>query len=430
MLTVRSPFARGVLVAAGIGLIVRALYAVFVTTDDGVVGDQIYYSAQAHLNATGHWFVQPFTADVPGADHPPLTSALLTPITWVFRNGSFVAAQRWFTVGIGLLNIGLIAAVARRVGGVRAGIIAAVLAAVHAAFWMGDALILSEPSAIAAVLGLLLAIGRLADDPTPRRAVVVGVLGGLVALGRAEMLLLLPLLMVPFLVERVRRVGWRPAALTAAIAVGTMAVVISPWVTWNVVRFEERALISTNDGFGLLGANCETTYYGDRIGSYDIGCALAPPIPPDFDPSQASKLRGDLAIDYARDHAGRLPLVAAARLARLWLVFDVRHEVAGGPGEGRPEPAMWVGVAQFWLLVPFAAFGFTRIARRDRWFLLAIPAVSTIAGALIAAYWRIRVPADLTLLIAAAIGIDQLRGAGWRFRPGPAEAETETRWLT
>lgn len=421
MLAVRTPFARGVLVALGVGLLVRALHVVLVTADDGVVGDQIYYSVQAHLNATGHWFAQPFAEQLPGADHPPLTSALLTPISWLFRDGGFVAAQRWFTVAIGLLNIGLVATLARRVAGVRAGLIAAVLAAVHAAWWMGDALILSEPSAVAAVLGLLLAIGRLADDPTPRRAVVVGLLGGLVALGRPEMVLLLPLLLVPLTVGRARRIGWRPALATTAISVGALALVVGPWVAWNSSRFEERVLISANDGFTLLGANCPTTYFGDRIGSYDIACALAPTIPPEFDSSQASKLRSDLAIDYARDHVGRLPLVAGARLARLWLVFDVGHEVAGGPGEGRPEAAMWFGVAQFWLLVPFAVYGLTRIARRDRWFLLAVPAISTIAGVLIAAYWRIRVPADLTLLIAAAAGLDALARRPERTVPQASE---------
>lgn len=398
------------IVVLGTALAVRAVHVVLVTSE-GVAGDQVYYSVQAHLNATGKWFVQPFAEHQPGADHPPLTTAALTPITWLFRDGGFVAAQRWFTVAVGLANVALLGRLVRRLAGPRAGLIAAALAAVHASWWMGDSLILSEPYAVAAVLGLLSLVVDGRDRPTAARAAAVGAAGGLVALGRPELALLLPLVVIGALLRRRRdpaRQGYRDLAVPFAALVATAALVVLPWVGWNLARFEARVLVSSNDGFTLLGANCPSTYFGSGIGSYDIRCALAPEIPAGFDSSQASELRGELAVDYARAHAERLPLVATARLARLWLVFGVGQEVAGGPAEGRPEWAMWIGVAQHWALLPLAGYGLGRLPRPDRRLLLTIPAIATVAGVLIAAYWRIRVPSDLVLLAGAAVGLDRL----------------------
>ncbi len=403
----RSRWAVSLAAVLVAGFLVRAIY-VLAVTDASAIGDQVYYSVQAHLNATGHWFVQPFAEHQPGADHPPLTVAALTPITWVLRNGPFLAGQRWFTVLVGVGNLGLLAVVTRRLLGERIALIAVALAAIHAAFWMGDTLILSEPYAIAAILLLALATLRLAAAPSGRRAGLAGLAAGVVALGRPEMALLVPLVLLPVTLRGLRS-GERAAALRrTAIALGTAALLVAPWVGWNLARFEDRVLISANDGFTLLGANCPETYFGPAIGSYAIGCALAPEIPAGWDSSQASALRSELAIDYARDHLTRLPVVAAARFARLWLVFDPVREVRGGPGEGRPQWAMWIGVVQFWVLVPLAVVGARAVDRPVRRLVLALPAVATFAGVLIAAYWRIRVPADLALVVLAAAGIDRL----------------------
>lgn len=392
------------------GFVLRALYVLAVTRHDALVGDQLYYSGQAYLDAIGRWFVQPFAEHQPGADHPPLTVAALTPITWLLRNGPYVSGQRWFTVAVGSANIVLIALVARRFVGSRTALVAAALAAVHAALWMGDALILSEPYTIAAICALFLAADRLAERPGRGRAVLAGLVAGLTILGRAEMALLVVVLLGPWAWRALRRgAPRRRAALgeVALVAAGA-AVLVGPWVAWNMTRFQDRVLISSNDGFTLLGANCQPAYYGRTIGSYQIGCALAPEIPPEWDSSQASALRTRLAVRYARDHAGRLPLVAAARLGRLWLVVDPAAEVDNGPGEGRPRWAMWIGVAQFWALVPLAVAGWARIDRSRRWPLLSLPAVATFTGVLIAAYWRIRVPADIALVILSAAGIVRL----------------------
>ncbi len=401
---------------------VRAVYLWLVTGTDPVTGDQVYYSAQAHMNATGTWFAQPFQEYLPGADHPPLTVALLTPISWVFRNGDFVLAQRWFNLAIGLVDVVLIGWIARRMVGERAARIVMVLAAIHASWWMGDTLVLSEPSAVLAVLLTIVGVLRLRERPGLAAAALCGAAGGLTALGRPEMALLIPLAVLPTAWVSGRSVGGRRASIRfTAVAAAAVLVVVGPWVAWNTSRFEDRALISTNDGFTLLGANCPTTYFGPGIGSYDIGCALSAPIPEGLDSSQASTIRTRLAVEYATDHLGRIPLVAAARFARLALVLGVGTEVRNAAAEGRPEWAMWIGVAQHWLLLPLAVAGWAVLRRDDRRLLMVVPLASLIAAVVIASYWRIRVPADIALLILAGAGSQRLLQAFYDRRQCPLD---------
>jgi dolichyl-phosphate-mannose-protein mannosyltransferase len=406
------------------GAVIRVVYVWTVTRHDRVIGDQVYYSAQAHLNASGKWFVQPFDEMRPGADHPPLATALLTPITFLTKGGAFVMAQRWWNVALGLVNIVLLGALAKRLCGRRVAAVAMCLAAVQASWWMGDALVLSEPSSVLAVLLLLLAVVHAGDGPGFRTAALAGAAGGLAALGRPEMALLVPVLVAPTVGVGLRRSATRQAAVgRVAIALGASLCIVGPWVAWNVVRFEDRVLISSNDGFTLLGANCPSTYYGPMIGGYDIGCALAAPIPAGLDGSQASAIRSEIAVDYARAHLRRLPVVAAARLGRFAVVYDVAGEVGAGPGEGRPRWAMWIGVAQHWALLPFAVIGALTLPRRQRVIVLAVPAVSMIAAVTIASYWRLRVPADIALIVLAGAGLV----AAWRRvrPPGMNQGEGE-----
>ena len=91
-------------VIAGFGLFVRLAFVLGITRFDEPVGDQLYYSAQALTNARGEWFEQPFAQGMPAADHPPLTSFLLTPVTWLTEaSGSFVTAQRLTMTLIGVI---------------------------------------------------------------------------------------------------------------------------------------------------------------------------------------------------------------------------------------------------------------------------------------------------------------------------------------
>src|SRR3954452_6932914 len=104
-----------------------------------LLNDAFYYSVQAFENSRGNWYRQPFST-LPSAEHPPLTSLVLTPSSLLSNP---VAWQRATMTVLGIALIPLIAMVGRRVAGRRVGVIAAVLAAVYANLWMSDSLVMS-----------------------------------------------------------------------------------------------------------------------------------------------------------------------------------------------------------------------------------------------------------------------------------------------
>ena len=148
----------------------------------------------------------------------------------------------------------------------------------------------------------LLAAYRLVDAPGTGRAIVLGTTLGLAALTRGEVLLLLPLVLVPVL--------RRPQGLRAAlVTILAFAVVLTPWTIRNWVVFDRPVLVATNSGTAIAGANCDDTFYGDRLGGWSPPCIREHPGNEAEHHSEA--LRDGLR--YAGDHLGRLPVVLAVR---------------------------------------------------------------------------------------------------------------------
>ena len=218
--------------------------------------DAAYYELEARTVAQGKGFADPFRllpgadhAIVPAADHPPLTVLVLTPVVRWFPGQ---LPLRFTSALAGLGVVLLTALLARAVAGDRAALIAAFLAALYPYLWVNDGLIMSESFTGLFVVGALLAAYRAIRRPRSWwRWVLVGVLGGIAALGRAELLLLVPLLMLGVLVGR-RVDGWGVRCGATACAGLAMLAVLAPWFIYNAGRFDERVLISTNDGLALV----------------------------------------------------------------------------------------------------------------------------------------------------------------------------------
>jgi len=199
---------------------------------------------------------------VQAADHPPLyllflavpsTLGIGTPLTHLVWSASCGTAT---VVVVGLLG--------RRVGGARVGLIAAALAAVYPNIWVYDGQLLSETLAIfVATLTLLLAY-RAWEQPTLRRYAALGLSCGAAALTRSELVLLVPALVFPIaLTARVETRGrWQRAGLATVISI----VVVSPWVVYNMTRFQHPVYLSSQLQPTLAGANCQDTYYGKELG--------------------------------------------------------------------------------------------------------------------------------------------------------------------
>ena len=398
-------------VIAGFGLFVRLAFVLGITRFDEPVGDQLYYSAQALTNARGGWFEQPFAQGMPAADHPPLTSLLLTPVTWLTKSsGSFITAQRLTMVVIGVASIVVVAMIGRLLAGERVGLFAAVITAVYANVWVNDGLIMAEtPTFFLLAMTMLMAL--IYRRQHHRKYLVgLGATSGLLALTRPE-LLLVTVLLVFFVIGVHRADDVKRRLKYAAIVLIASLIVIAPWVIWNQSRFSDSVYISTNDGLTLAGANCDSTYYND-IGSWDIWCAYETTIPKEADASRASTLMRHDGLSYWSDHITRYPVVAAARIARVLSVGFIGSNNNAATFEGRPKWVSLLGVFQFWLIIVAAAFGLRKLANRiDQIILLVLLPMIVLVAMVANAYVRFRLPAEVGLIVLASIGINHFLNA-------------------
>ena len=426
-----------------LSLALRVGYVVLVTHDDGLSGDQFYYAAIADSVAGGHGFREPFVeATVPSADHPPLTSLAMVPASWIARRldiGS-TTPQRLTMALVGTVTVLLISLSARDMvrspsgdperdgdrmtDAERAGIGAAIMAALSAGLWINDGIVMAE-SVTAACLGLvILSSIRAWQRPDWRALAWLGATIGLAGLARAESLLLLVLLVPPLAwragrdatsrstpTSTSRRLG--ATAVRAAVGAAACASVLAPWVVPNLVRFEHPVTLSTNDGLTLLGANCPDTYAGPGTGFWSLACTRLVGAEDGADrPERSAAVVDDSvmsdryraeAIHQIRTHLGSLPRVVAVRELRTFGVWDVRFMNETGVSEGRPVAASWLAWASWWITLVTGASGLWLLRRHHRpWWLLAVHIVATvIVAAGFYGLYRFRLGAEVALLVAA-----------------------------
>jgi 4-amino-4-deoxy-L-arabinose transferase-like glycosyltransferase len=371
-----------------------------------LLNDSIYFSIQAGLNSEGQWFEDALTGR-PGAEHGMMTSLYLTP--WSLGGGDSVFPQRLAMTLLGIVTVFVLGMSGRRLGSPfgavaaeRIGLVAAVIAAVYPNLWINDSLVMSETLAILLVaLALYVALGHHAR-PTIASGILLGVLAGLGALTRSEIALLIPgFAIVSLLAARRRRQSAWPALAICVAGVLTLV----PWTVYNLTRFEEPVLLSTNDGNTLLGANCDRTYYDD-VGGWDIRCLGA--LDPGPDASQRSRERRAAAFEYIADHAGRLPVVVLARAGRLLDVYGIGSMITLDVGEEKARWAVWAGIVAWWLLAVAAVCGWIVLVRNRitaRWWLL-VPCIAVLLTALLFyGAHRIRAPAEPAVVLFAAIAV-------------------------
>jgi 4-amino-4-deoxy-L-arabinose transferase-like glycosyltransferase len=416
-------FWRILLLIALAALVLRVGYVAFAKTNQPVQGDQLFYNAEANRLARGDGFLEPFDPQAlsrgviregkdPAADHPPLTVIVLAPVSFVTSQA--LIPQRLTMAVLGTVAVVIIGLLGRRLAGDRAGWIAAGIAAIYPNLWVNDGLIMSETIATLVVALALFYTYRLIREPNIWNALIVGALCGLAALTRAELVLLVPLLVVPAALVG-RSVATAQRWKLAGIGVLAAAVLIAPWVGYNLARFQEPTYLSTNDGIALLGSNCDSVYYGDGIGLTDLKC-LGPN--PRGDQSVDSKIFRDRAFDYIRDHKKRAVLVAFARVGRTWSLYRPWDMVSYNKGEGREGWATTLGLIAFYPLLIAAVGGWVVMRRRRRrsWPLLVPALIVTIASAATYGQTRFRVPAEPTIVVLAAVAIAAVVARDWPAR--------------
>jgi 4-amino-4-deoxy-L-arabinose transferase-like glycosyltransferase len=300
---------------------------------------------------------------------------------------------------IGIAVIALVAAVGRRVAGRRVGIVAAAIAAFYPNIWMSDALIMSETLTLALVCLAILAALRYRERLDVRSAVIAGLVVGVAGHARSEVLIFPPL----FALIGVRAVPWQRWARSAAALIGATLLVMVPWSAYNLGRYENPVLMSTNDGTTLLGANCPATYSGPAMGGWILTCLDDDLGKTDEDASQRSARQRRQAAAYARDNIERLPLVAGARVLRALDLYGLDDLVRGDVGEERARWSIWAGIVCWWVLAPMAAVGLWRNRRRYGIALLAPVVCVAVTTVVFYGSHRLRAPLEPLVAVGAAL---------------------------
>ena len=448
--TRRDPdFTRRLALIVFLGLVLRVAYVLLVERGDPLSGDGVYYHEAANLLADGLGFTAPyrylhggaqevlFVADPsaitasanaalpvghvePTAGHPPLWVLVLGFSSMLGFTG--VTAHQMLGAIVGAFGVVAIGWTGRTLDGPRTGLVAAALAAVHACLWLSDGLLMSETLVVtgtALLVGCAIRAHRSSDT---RWILLLGLVGGLTALVRAEMLVVLPLVAWPVL--------WTPGIaarrrLIRYLAIGLVAAaVLAPWTVRNLRAFEEPVLLSNGLGILLAQTNCDATYYGDKQGSWEFECGLPQPLRSDGTPGDESErdiVYRQRGLEYMADHPGRLVShVVPKRVGRFWGVYaPIQQLRADILVEGREFRLSVLGLVQFYVTVPLAVVGAIWLRRRSQPLLplLAVPLMGTVVAALTLGATRYRVPTDVVLVLLSAVAIARFRD--WRGSPDP-----------
>ncbi|MED5220424.1 MAG: hypothetical protein VYD11_02175 [Actinomycetota bacterium] len=435
---------RWIFVLTGLGFMIRLAYVLFVERGDPLSGDGVYYHEAANLLADGLGFTEPyrylhggaqetlFVADPstilttantalpvghiePTAGHTPL---------WVLLLGAFstlgftsVIAHQLVGALTGAMGVAAVGWAGRQLDdhlGYRLiGPSAAAIAAIHAGFWLNDGLVMSE-SLVVPITALLLGMAvRTSRDPAIRNVLLLGIVGGLAALTRAELLLALPVLAIPLLTGRhLRQDGPSTVIrLRRYVTVGLVAAaVMAPWVIRNLTVFDEPVWLSNGSGILIAQTNCHDTYYGEKQGAWRFECALPQPLGAEGQAVDESVRDGEYrrrGIDYLTDHPRRFAThVVPKRIGRYWgLYAPIGQLQADTLVEGRSFRLSVLGFAQFTAVAILAAIGAREVRRlRGPLMLLAtLPIVGTLVAAATMGATRYRVPAEVALTLLASV---------------------------
>lgn len=401
---------RAVWLAVAAGLAARLVFALGYWTDKPLTQDEQEYLALAAGIASGRGFV----AELPGLpDGPPAERFSRAPLYPAFLAAVHLAARlpidrlptsvpRAVQVAqacVSVLAIWLIAGLASRAGGPRAGSIAAWMAALHPVMIWLPAYALTECVYSTAVLAAVWWLGVRTDRPEPEpaapgwAAALAGALSGAAVLIRSATLVFAALA-VAWLLKR------RQARDAIAFAV-CAAAVVAPWTARNVVTHARPMLVAADGGVNFWIGN-----HPDAIGEGDLA---ANPRLKDahvafrsglsgLTPEQREPFYYRAALRFIADHPGR------------WLRLEARKAfymaVPIGPSYRLHSTRYFLGtVIPYGLLLPLALVGFWRMRQAGRMpvSLCLLPLSYVVICLVFFPQERFRVPAvDPALIVGAS----------------------------
>jgi 4-amino-4-deoxy-L-arabinose transferase-like glycosyltransferase len=408
----RFAWALAAVTVAALG--VRVAYVLTDRANIKFGGDAYFYHVGANLLAQGHGFIEPFFyhlgQNVQAADHPPLYLLFLS-IPSFFGMTSSLTHLLWSCV-LGTATIVVVGLLGRAVANARVGIMAAVIAAIYPNLWIPDGSLAAETAAIFATALTLLLAYRYFQRPSWQRLVAVGAACAAAALTRAELILLVPFIVLP-LALLTRTLSFRQQLRWLGTGVLAALVVVAPWVAFNITRFNHPVYLSSNFEALLASANCDSTYSGSLLGYFSLPCALAYQHRYHIGGDQSQQAIGfrRAAIDYISHHEGRLPVVVAARLGRIVEVFRPGQNLSLREFLDHVEKSIARAALFSFYALALLSLGGVVILRRRRMSLfplLAPIAVVLVTVAITYATPRFRTSAEVVLTVLAAVALDAL----------------------
>jgi 4-amino-4-deoxy-L-arabinose transferase-like glycosyltransferase len=249
-----------------LALAVRLVW-VIIAARPALYGDPAAYMFHAETIARGQGYksVVGVFHSVPIRDLPPTAfypigyPGTLAALFWVVLHtpipDNLPKAVGIFQALVGVGTVILTSELARRVFGNRVAVLTAAVMAVWPNMIFYTALAQHETVfSFLFVAAVLVAEPTLRGAPSRRRVVVIGLVLGLAVLVRPTALMFLPVLAVCWVVAGV---PWRRAIAHTAVAVFTIAVVISPWLVRNTV-----VMHSTVFSTGIGDALCNSRHPG------------------------------------------------------------------------------------------------------------------------------------------------------------------------
>jgi 4-amino-4-deoxy-L-arabinose transferase-like glycosyltransferase len=401
-----------------LALVVRLAFFLASSFDAHAALDPIDYDRHARSIAAGHGFPATLLpgARGPSAYRPPAYPYFLGAVYWI--SGHTVQAARLVQAVLGVVPVALLALIAWRLWGRRAGLSALALGALAAPLIvLGDTLE-SEWLLVGLELAALAAV--LEQRRAPQGvgwAALAGVLAGLAMLTRVNAVLVVLALAAGVWTLRPRLTV---AASRAPVVLVVCAVlVVLPWTVRNAIVMHSFIPISDETGYTLAGT------YNDfsRTNHFYPGAWVNPEVFVDgglFATAQGSEtaLSSRLlhrSLRYIARHPAYPLSVAYHNSVRLLGLSGPAWDRLSGRAEGLSEHVAAVGYYGFLVLALLAVPGLlTRAARRAPLFLWAIPVLLWLSVALVQGESRFRAPIDPFIVLLAALGV----AAVWeRLRP-------------
>jgi len=362
-----------------VGGVIRGLYLSEMThapdfTYPGV--DAAYHDYWARSLVTGDWsryapFPDPHIQSMPFFRPPgyPYFLALIYMLT----HGSYVAA-RIVQMALGLLNCFLGYKLARRWFGSAAGLIAAALMSAYWVFIYYEGEFLEPVLLIGLGLALVHQLSLLTEKVTLPRSLIAGVLMGLFALCRPNILLFgAAALIWLWWIAKDRRLALRSSV---ALILGT-AVTIAPATIRNYVVAHDFVPISSNMGINLFIGNNESANglcafeiadLGGAGTCYDypalvdnIGKKLGGPVKY----SEASSYLAHRATEYIKTHPMETLGLMVRKAEYFWSPIEVGHNEEDEMERINSRVLRWVP-GRFALILGFGLIGAALLSANTR----------------------------------------------------------------